>query len=907
MTNKETLTIELGEGSLKKQEVGNKAFNLGKLIQGNFPVPKGFVIKTNAYEYFLMSNNLIEIIQKSLELINYDNIESVNNYGEIIRNSIVKATIPNNLVDEIKVKYTEISSRNIAIRSSATAEDLPEASFAGQYDTFLNLKNLDQIFYYIKQCYASLWTNRAIIYRYNNKIRQNKVKIALIIQSMIQAKSAGILFTINPITSNNSEFLIESNFGLGESIVSGKSSPDQFFVQKLKRGTFKILSRQIANKESAAYPKISEDEEGIDYSLLSDDLNQQPSLSDDEIIKLAKIGLDIEKNFKSVPQDIEWAIDEDDMIYVLQTRPVTALKVENKQFKILWSRGYSDDYWNDNVTPLFFELLGAPITKIVNIELNDIMGYKKMDTQLLKLYNAHVYFNLNVIKKKIENEIPKFMRNEDVLNYFPEGSGAYGKKTMKELPFHLIKRIVAELRVMSYDPNGSMSKTAKAYEDWNQKVFIPYCKEFDTKLQNFTSSGELKDFMDLAEELDRMMITHFRLIRYGIPVHNIGMNLLVQYLLTRFLGMKACSQYYPILVSGLKHKLTETNDQIYYLASIINSAPKLKSIFINQNSENIYKILISKEDLEIKNFLVEFKKFLIDYGDRGYSREAYYPRWREFPMINIMDVLKSLVNDKWIDLEKIKTKNIQKRDKIEKIVESKIKQQRFGLLKWKFFSIILKNSKKYIKFREDQRFNLDKWITRNRNLFLEVGKILAQKEVISDESKIFFLYKQEIKNIILNKYNQEAIHTISPTIKERYEEFKQYENKVPSKFLRGAIEFNDILKYNKQTKIFRGLAASQGFITAPIRIVLDIDLISTVRAGEILVVARTDPGWTPVFSKIGGLITETGGILSHGAVVSREFGIPAVTNIMNACEIFKNGQIVELNGYNGTVILQKNP
>ncbi len=905
MASKESLTIDLTQVPFKTEEVGSKASNLSKLIQRDFPVPNGFVVKINAYDLFLMNNNLIEFIQKSVESIDYDNIESLNSCVKEIRNLIEKGSIPRELIDEIKSKLAKFSSHSVAVRSSATAEDLPIASFAGQYDTYLNLKSLDQILHHIKQCYASLWTNRAIMYRYNNNIPHNNVKIAIIIQSMVNAKSAGVLFTTNPITSDNTEILIESNYGLGESIVSGRSSPDQFFVQKLKRGAFKIRNKRIGTKELASYPKSLEDEGGIEYVLLSNDLNQQSSLEDNEVLNLAKIGLEIEKNFKYIPQDIEWAIDQEKKIYILQTRPVTTVTTKIKEPDILWSRGYADDYWNDNVTPLFFNILGDPISKVVNIELNSIMGYQKMDNQLLKLYQAHVYFNLNVIKKKIENEIPTFMRNEDLLNYFPEGSGLYGKKTMKELPFHLIKRIVAELRVMFYDPNGSMSKTAEAYEDWNQTIFIPYCKEFDKKLQIISKSGELHNFIKLAKELDGIMISHFRLIRYGIPVHNIGMNLLVQYLLTRFLGRDDCFKYYPILVSGLKHKLTETNDQIHYLASLINRSSELLSIFKNQKSAKIYNTLQSETNPIIKEYLSEFEQFLKNYGDRGFTREPYYPRWREYPMINIMDALKSLIKDQIQDLKDLKAKNLKNRERVEKIVESKIRQQRFGLLIWKFFSVILKNSKKYIKFREDQRFNLDKWIARNRNLYLEIGKILTSQEIISDENEVFFLFRHEIKKLALNKYNQQEIPDLATEIVKRSEEFKRYENTVPPKFLLGSREFNDMVRYTKESDIFHGIPASQGIVTAPIRIVHDINLISTVKAGEILVVARTDPGWTPIFSKIGGLITETGGILSHGAVVSREYGIPAVTNIANACKIFKTGQIIEINGFNGTVVPQK--
>ncbi|MFX0036121.1 MAG: PEP/pyruvate-binding domain-containing protein [Candidatus Hermodarchaeota archaeon] len=905
MIKKNSLIVNLRVIKQKTKEVGTKAANLGELIQNKFYVPDGFVITTRAYELFLKNNNLMGVIENLLENLEYNNLESLNQSVDKIQNMIMKSELPRELTDEIKTRHQQFSSYGIAIRSSATAEDLPNASFAGQYDTYLNVREIDQILYYIKRCYASLWSNRAIIYRYKNKIPHNLIKMAVIIQKMVDAKSAGVLFTINPITSNNDELLIESNFGLGESIVSGKINPDQFIIKKIKRGLLKIISRLIGKKTIAVFPKNIKDEGGITYNELNDDLINQTSLSDGEILQIAKIGLQIVKSFHGIPQDIEWAFDQKNTINILQTRPITAIKADLKTPKILWTRGYSDDYWNDNVSPLFFELLGDQITKVVNIELNDIMGYKRMDTQLLKLYNAHVYFNLNVIKRKIENEIPKFMRNEDILNYFPEGSGPYGKKTMKELPFHLIKRIVAELRIMLHDPNGSMSKTAEAYDNWNQIQFEPYCKLFDKKLEVIKKTNNLADLLDLAKDLDKIMIDHFRLIRYGIPVHNIGMNLLIQYLLTRFLGKEACSRFYPILVSGLNHKLTETNDQIHYLASLINKSSYLKNLISNNKSENVYKKLLEEKEPSINKFLKVFEHFLEIHGDRGFTREIYYPRWREPPMINLFDIFKSLITDQWQELDIKKAKNLHKRELIEKIVESKIRSQRFGLLKWKFLYIILKNSRKYIIFRENQRFNLDKWITRNRNVYLEIGIIFKKRGLIPDENLIFFFGKEEIEKLALKEYNKEKIEEMSIELEKRYKLFLQHVNKLPPKFLLGSREFNDVLKNKKENKIFRGIPASQGIITAPIRVLENIDLISTVRSGEILVVSRTDPGWTPVFSKIAGLITETGGILSHGAVISREYSIPAVTNIVNACHIFKTGQIIKIDGFNGIVTIQE--
>ncbi len=884
------------------KKIGSKAANLGKLIQNDFTVPKGFVITTAAYSLFLTDNNLNKLIQDSLAEIDYEKYETIENAAKKIQEAIKKRPISTDLAEEVKSEYDKLRKKEVSVRSSAIAEDLLTASFAGQYDTFLSLKTLSHILQNIINCYASVWTSRAIAYRYENNIPHSDVKLAVIVQEMVPAKCSGVLFTINPVSSKKNELVIESNFGLGESIVSGQSSPDNFVVQKEKRHgkePFKILNKQIGKKSITAYPKSSETESGLELVELSEQETKQSSLTDLQIIKLSQIGSQIERSFK-VPQDIEWAIDQSNKIYLLQSRPITTLKSFTAMEETFWTRGYSDDYWNDPVTPLFFDILGDPITIVVNIELNSIMGYKRMEKKLLKLYNGHVYFNLDVLKNKVIYEIPKNYRNEDLLNYFPDGTGPYGKETIKNLPFKLFKRLVSELRIKSLDPDGSINKTADKYYEWSEEVFIPYCDTFDSQLKSLTGTDNLEALIKLAEDLDRTMIRHFRLIRYGIPVHNIGMNLMIQYLLTKFLGKEESTRVYPVLISGLEHKLTETNERIHHLASIIQKTPELKSLILDNKSEELYSILSSNENSKIQSFFGEFKTFLEKYGDRGFSREAFYPRWNEAPRY-VFDILKSLIQGEERDFEKLKEKESRQRDKIEKLVETKIRSQLFGFVKWMIFSKILSYSRQYIVFREDQRFNIDKWFTRNRKVYLEIGKTLERSGILKEPTDIFFLHKKEIKQIGVGKGEFE----ISSLIKKRKDEFFKYEYTVPPKFIHGSREFDDIFQYTEDSSSFQGIPASQGIITAKIRVLNKIEEIPSVLTGEVLVVSKTDPGWTPIFSKIGGLITETGGVLSHGAVVSREYGIPAVTNIPNACQLFKTGQIVAINGYTGSVLIKK--
>ncbi|TFG00102.1 MAG: hypothetical protein EU541_03260 [Promethearchaeota archaeon] len=885
--------------------IGGKGINLARLCQYDFCVPQGFCLTIDAYKDFIRKNNLDSKINQLISSYNLKNYEHIKSIAREIQQYIKNGAIPREIVQEIKNMLNRMDCKCFAIRSSATAEDLKEASFAGQYDSYLNLQKLDDILSHIKKCYASLWTSRAISYRIRNNIPLKEIFIAIMIQEMIASKTSGVLFTINPVNGKSSEMLIESNFGLGESVMSGHSTPDQFIIKwnENDNSSFKILDQRIGEKEYIIQPHMKNGY-GTEKIKLTEKKKMQASLTKAQLINLAQLGKQIEQTFGN-PQDIEWALDKDGKFHILQTRPVTGLDRDRQETALdgnWYTRGYSDDYWNDPVTPLFFDLLGDQLTYVVNMELNSIMGYRRMEAKLLKLHKAHVYFNLDVLRRKVEYEIPSFLRNENILNYFPKGIGPYGKQIVKNLDFHLIDRIVAELRIMLFDPNGSMTRTDKAYYEWTEQEFIPFCKQFDERLDILSKNENLGALFDLAEELDKKMIAHFELVRYGIPVHNIGMNLMSQFLLNKFIGKKEAMRYFPLLISGLDHKLTQTNEEIYRLASMIQQSKELKNIISNIDSEKILAHLKEKEDSEFKLFLTRVQDFLKEYGHRGFTREPYYPRWRNEPKY-VFDIFKSLIRgkeEKWIKKKKI---NKLRTKIIERKVETKIRSQFLGLLKWKLFSIILNFSRRYICFRENQRYNLDIWITKNRNIYLKIGEILKRSDIFDERKDIFFLRKNEIKNIIKHSKELLEIDKIKAKIKDRKQEFLQFENKTPPKFLIGDMQYSDIEVSNGVHNILKGIPASQGIKTGIIRILREIADIPNVKSNEILVVPRTDPGWTPVFSRIGGLITETGGVLSHGAVVSREYNIPAVTNIPSATSLLKTGQQVQINGFNGEVTI----
>jgi phosphoenolpyruvate synthase/pyruvate phosphate dikinase len=898
--NDAALVVSLNDADAAElQATGGKASNLTILSKAGFQVPKGFVVTTEAYLKFLQMNQMESLANEYLKDIDYDDAESLGKASTTMRELIEKAVLPAELIDAVKSSYFELGSGPVAIRSSATAEDMPDASFAGQYDTSLYIEGIDSVLQHIKHCFSSVWTERAVAYREENHISHDQVRLAVVVQSMVDARCAGVLFTSNPLSNSDSEMMIESNFGLGESVVGGYTVPDRYVISKgnSKLKEYSLITREIGTKDVII--ERSKDGRGIQQSNPGLEKSQESSLGDEEIIKLASIGNSIEELFKS-SQDIEWAIDHNGEVSILQSRPITANVRTGSEEKdnIFWTRGYADDYWNDPVTPLFYSLLGDQITYIVNVEANAIMGYRNMPKELLKLYKGHAYFNLDVLRTKVVNEMPPFIRSDDVMNYFPEGSGPYGKETMRKLSFALGTRIMAEIRVMLLDGDGSMTKTNSVYEKWTKDTFEPACKEFDVKLASLQGKGTMLDFLELADELDKTMMKHFRMVRYGLPVHTLGMNLITNYLLKRWLGENASVKLYPILLSGLEHKTSETNKRIEELAAAIRSDRELTNIIIQTPSKEILKHLKSY-DSSRASFLSKFNEFLGDFGDRGFTREPYYPRWRESPEY-VFDVLKSLVSDEGRNLTLAESTLTKKREKAENLVEDVIRNQRYGQIKWLLFSTILGMARTYVGFRENQRFNLDKWITRERNAYMEIGKLLVAKGYLTEPIHVFFLFRDEIRKIARGKSILDEGRT-KALVEKRYEDFLKYENVTPPKFLQNDREFDDPLP--KSVEGFKGIPASHGLITGRVRVLGAVEEVSEVQAGEILIVPRTDPGWTPVFSKIGGLITETGGILSHGAVVSREYGIPAVTNVRNACQIFKTGQRVTVDGNRGLVVL----
>jgi pyruvate,water dikinase len=308
-------------------EIGGKNASLGELINAEVPVPAGFAVTTTFYRSFLDQSGVGEVVDKTLSGGDLSDVTAAQAASSDIQAAFDKVSFPAHLEGKLRDAWDDLiqqlgTTPSVAVRSSATAEDLPDASFAGQQDTYLNVQGFEAVKDRIKDCMGSLFTARAIAYREEHGFDHDDVLISVGIQKLVDVRSAGVMFTLNPSNGDQSKALVEANWGLGESVVSGQATPDSFLVEK---PTFDIVEKEIVTKEIAIYRT---DDETAEFDVDSEKQNQ-PALSNEELEELVKLGKRIER-FYGDPQDIEWAIDSDKNIYILQSRPETVWSQEER-------------------------------------------------------------------------------------------------------------------------------------------------------------------------------------------------------------------------------------------------------------------------------------------------------------------------------------------------------------------------------------------------------------------------------------------------------------------------------------------------------------------------------------------------------------------------------------------------
>ncbi len=852
--------------------VGGKGANLGELsrIEG-IRVPEGFCLTTEAYEKIIEDN---KEFNRLVEELSYLKVEDRKKIGEIsgqIRRLIEGITIPKDIDEGITLFMQGLGEKNaFAVRSSATAEDLPLASFAGQQDTYLNVIGKESILKFVSKCWASLFTDRAVIYRMQNNFDHKKVYLSVVIQKMVFPVASGIMFTADPISANRKVVSIDASFGLGEALVSGLVNAD---IYKVKEG--KIIEKKISTKKVAVYGLK---EGGTEQRDIDASKQNTQTLTDQQILQLEQTGRKIERYF-GCPQDIEWCL-YDGKIYVVQSRPITTLypapEVQDDKTHIYLSFAHRQ-MMTETMAPLsitFFQILLNMVTESPICEAGGRIYMDTSNELRSPIIRTSYVKGLNTVDVLMQNAFYNVIKRDDIMKNLYKS-----KKSMvpaKLIGFWLLKTIEY------YRKNDPA--IAEYFMDRSKAMM----SDLEQQAQKI-SGMMLFEFVDksIARIKDNMMDT------YGVVFAGAYATTWINKRLEKWIGEKNLAD---TLAQSVSNNVTsEMGLELLDVSDVVRKYPEVIKYFDNPKDESFFQDLSKlKGGIEVAAAL---KEFLNKYGMRCSAEiDMRRTRWNEKPTILIPMILSNIKiyppNARTAKFEK----GLKEAKEKEQEILRKLEELPLGRAKAKKAKKAISVLRNYAGYREFNKYTLIwyQWVVKQ--IIMKEAEDLIQKGLIKEREDIFYLKYEELKEVIkTNKLDYDII-------RKRKEDYEIYDKLTPPRVITSDGEvISSVYDISNIPKgALAGVAVSAGTIEGRARIILKIE-DANIEEGDILVTTFTDPSWTPVFVSIKALVMEVGGMMTHGAVVAREYGLPAVVSVENATKIIKDGQRIRVNGTEGYV------
>ncbi|MHC0035312.1 phosphoenolpyruvate synthase [Pseudoneobacillus sp. C159] len=845
--------------------VGGKGLNLGELlkIQG-IQVPEGFCVTTVGYQKAIEKN---EMFQRLLDQLSILKIENLNQIGEIsrkIRQTIMEIEIPSDVVKAIADYLSQYGDEHpYAVRSSATVEDSPHSSFAGQHDTYLNIIGKEAIMQHISKCWASLYSDRAVIYRMQNGFDHSKVYISVIIQRMVFPQASGILFTADPITFNRKLLSIDAGFGLGEALVSGLVSADCYKVKEQK-----IVEKRIATKKLAIYGRK---EGGTETVPIEPDLQKYQTLTDHQIIKLARIGRQIEAYF-GCPQDIEWCL-VNETFYIVQSRPITTLfpipEADDQENHVYVSVGHQQ-MMTDPIKPLglSFYLLTtpAPMRKAGGRLFVDVTQQLSTPVSRNILLNA--------------------MGQHDPL--------------MKDALMNIIERgdFIKSLSKDNKAPNPRRGNTDMlAQIENNPSIVSDLIKRSQTSIEELKQNIQMKSGLDLfdfiLEDIQELKKILFDPQSSAVFMAAINASTWINEKMNDWLGEKNAAD---TLSQSVPNNITsEMGLALLDVADVIRPYPEIIDYLQHVKDDHFLNELVTFDGgQELRD---AFSAFLNKYGMRCSGEiDMTKTRWSEKPITLVPMIIGNIKNFELNASNRKFEQGRQEALKKEQELLERLKQLPEGEQKAKETKRMIDLIRNFIGYREYPKYGMINRYFIYKQALLKVAEQLVQAGVIHEKEDIYYLTFEELREVVRSKKLDYQI------INKRKDDYKLYEKLTPPRVITsdGEIMTGEYKRVNLPTEALVGLPVSSGVIEGRARVILNME-DAVLEEGDILVTTFTDPSWTPLFLSIKGLITEVGGLMTHGAVIAREYGLPAVVGVENATKIIKDGQRILVNGTEGYI------
>lgn len=861
-------SLVLGFQEIEKTQlllVGGKALNLGRLSNAQgIQIPEGFCITTVGYQKAIEQN---ETFQALLDRLSMLKVEDRNQIGEIsrkIRQIIMDVEIPSDVVKAVTHYLSKVGEEHAyAVRSSATAEDLPHASFAGQQDTYLNIIGKEAILQHISKCWASLFTDRAVIYRMQNGFDHSQVYLSVIVQRMVFPQASGILFTADPVTSNRKLLSIDASFGLGEALVSGLVSPDCYKVQEGE-----IVDKRIATKKLAIYALK---EGGTETKEIDPEQQKTQTLTDQQILQLSHVGKQIEAHF-GFPQDIEWCL-VDDTFYIVQSRPITTLfpipEVNDQENHVYVSVGHQQ-MMTDPLKPLglSFHLLiaAAPMRKAGGRLFVDV-------TPMLASPGSR-----NVLLNSMGQHDPLM---KDALTTVVERGD-------------FIKSLPNDQKAPS--PNRNNTDMTEEIEN-NPTIVHELIKRSQTSIEELKQNIKTKSGSDLfdfiLEDIKELKKILFDPQSTAVFMTAINATHWINEKMMEWLGEKNVAD---ILSQSVPNNITsEMGLSLLDVVDVIRPYPDVIDYLQHVKDDNFLEELVKfNGGQEARDAIITY---LNKYGMRCSGEiDITKTRWSEKPITLIPMILSNIKNFE-SDAGKLKFEHgKQEALKKEQELLVRLKQLPDGEQKAKETKRMIDRIRNFIGYREYPKYGIVSRYFVYKQAILKEAERLVKAGVVHEKEDIYYLTFEDLHEVV--RTNQLDYQIIS----KRKDEYKLYEKLTPPRVITsdGEIITGEYKRDNLPAEAIVGLPVSSGVIEGRARVILNIE-DADLEDGDILVTSFTDPGWTPLFVSIKGLVTEVGGLMTHGAVIAREYGLPAVVGVENATKLIKDGQQIRVHGTEGYI------
>ena len=915
--------------------IGGKGRSLARMARAGFSVPGGFLVTADAYRKFVSDNALQPAILDKARPRLKEGYPVFDACSEEISALIRGAPMADSMLDEIKTAYNALNSGEcpVAVRSSANAEDLPDFSFAGQQETFLNVRGADQVAEAVHKCWASLWTAQAISYRHQNGIDQGSVAMAVVVQVMIPSDVSGILFTANPASGERSEMIINASFGLGEAVVGGQVTPDTFVVD---HDTLEV-------KESILGPKkqqiVADGDQGVRLEDVSEANRDNSSMSDEMLQKLTECALKIEDLYDGVPQDIEWAFCKGEL-HLLQSRPITNLPVQ--PIEVVWeptppavyvSRRQIVENMPDPICPLFEELyltrgLESPRKKGLGMHGGGPMfvtvngyGYQRFDWPQLHEYMEDL--RAQGEQGTVSEEEIEAMEHAV---WGPEQEKMIAGLTDQAVgdidPFRASldddeRRAFDNWRsgeednidsLVTLPKIGHQTYLAFNHSKWNDSELKNWFDNCKPRLEGVAEKWRKLDIKnasdtELLDGICEMGIEEGHYWSSGSS-HTFGVAKSTDDQLNVFLQETLPEHNFISgqFLSGIKSKTMQSNADLFEIAKIIRADEALTYTVLVVPAPFLMQAL--RDHKNGSETVAAIDQYLQKYGHQGYSMDFIEPTQIEDPSA-LFASLKAMVRDKDYHPDNQSRKTAAIREQKMKEITELLPELEYWQLRFRLWL-----ARKYNYIREEVAFLFGYTWSILRPMAFELGDRLVEAGIFERSDDIFFLESQEITEAILARSNIATDTEFAARAKERRELREARKRHHPPGTLPAMASNIDGVSF-KETQInndegsdtMRGFAVSSGTITAKASVVLGPSEFDKMMPGSILVSPLTTPAWTQLFAHAAGLVTDVGSILAHGSIVAREYGIPAVLGVGNGTTRIKHGQLITIDGDAGTVVI----